>query len=123
MTFKPQFLPCLIIFFATSAVGQVPTITHVDKYVSGNAQRVTISGSNFGTNAANLSIWFGAAKVTTIQSVTDQTIEVLVPPGATYERISFTNTSSNKTAYSNGEFQLSFGGSQPIALTDLSAQT
>src|SRR5947208_3812466 len=114
MTYKPLFF-CLIVFIATNAFCQAPVITHVDKYVNGNGQRVTISGSNFGGNAANLSIWFGAEKATTIQTATDQTIEVLVPPGATYEQIIVTNTSTNMTASSDGEFLLSYGGQQPFA--------
>src|ERR1051325_4908880 len=125
MTHKPLFF-FLVILFTTKAFCQAPVIIHVDKYVNGNGQRVTISGSNFGGNAANLSIWFGAAKgtvVVTADGPTDQTIEALVPPGATYESISVTNTSTNKTSYSSGEFQLSFGGTQPIAIANLAAQS
>jgi gliding motility-associated-like protein len=122
MTYKPLFFS-LVILTATNAFSQAPVITHVDKYVSGNGQRVTISGSNFGGNASNLSIWFGAAKATAIQTATDQTIEVLVPPGATYERITVTNTSTKMTASSDGEFLLSYGGLQPFALNNLVAQT
>ncbi|MEI9921790.1 MAG: FG-GAP-like repeat-containing protein [Bacteroidota bacterium] len=113
----------LVIFFATNAFCQAPTITHVDKYINGNGQRVTISGSNFGGNPSNLSIWFGAVKATTIQTATDQTIEVLVPPGATYETINVTNTSTNKSASSGEAFMLSYGGQSPIALSNLVAQT
>src|ERR1044071_1918758 len=99
MTYKPLFFS-LVILSTTKAFSQAPVITHVDKYVNGNGQRVTISGSNFGGNAANLSIWFGAAKATTIQTATDQTIEVLVPPGATYESIVVTDKSTGKSASS-----------------------
>lgn len=124
MTYKPLFF-CLVAL-ATNAFCQTPVITHVDKYVNGNEQRVTISGSNFGGVAANLSVWFGAAKgtvLTTPQSPTDQTIEVLVPPGATYESITVTNTSTGKTGWSQGEFMLSYGGQSPIALANFVAQT
>lgn len=122
MTYKPRLLFYLITLIATNALGQAPVITHVDKYVNGNNKRVTITGSNFGGNASNLSIWFGAAQATTIITATDQTIEVLVPPGATYESISVTDKTSGLTAWSKGEFQLSYGGTTPIALTDLDAQ-
>ncbi|MEJ0030368.1 MAG: FG-GAP-like repeat-containing protein [Bacteroidota bacterium] len=122
MTPKPLFFS-LVILITTNAFCQAPVITHVDKFVNGNNQRVTISGSNFGGNAANLSIWFGAAKATTIQTATDQTIEVLVPPGATYENITVTNTSTRLTAYSGNAFQLSYGGQSPFTLTNLAAQT
>lgn len=125
MSYKPRIfsrlLFYLICFAVTSAFGQAPTITHVDKYVNGNGQRVTISGSNFGGNPANLVVWFGAA-MGDIETATDQTIEVAVPPGTTYESIVVTNTATGKSASSKGEFLLSFGGDQPIALANLSAQ-
>ena len=122
MTYKPRLLFYLISLLVTSAFGQAPVITHVDKYVNGNGKPITISGTNFGANAANLSIWFGAAQATTIPTATDQTIEVLVPPGATYESISVTDKTSGLTAWSSGEFQLSYGGEHPFALANLVAQ-
>lgn len=106
---------------ATSVFGQAPVITHVDKYVNGNGQRVTISGSNFGSNPANLVVWFGAA-MGVIETVSDQTIEVTVPAGATYESIVVTNVSTGKSTSSKGEFLLSYGGEHPVSLTKLSAQ-
>lgn len=125
MTFKPRLLTVLTVLITltlTNAFGQVPVITHVDKYNSGNGQRVTISGSNFGINPADIIVWFGAAKGT-IQTITDQTIEVSVPPGATYESIIVTNISTNKSAWSRGEFMMSYGGESPIALANFVAQS
>jgi gliding motility-associated-like protein len=105
----------------TNAFGQVPVITHVDKYASGNGQRITISGNNFGGIPANLTVWFGAAKGI-VETASDQTIEVTVPPGATYENIVVTNTSTGKSASSRSEFLLSYGGEAPISLANLLAQ-
>jgi gliding motility-associated-like protein len=119
---RTSHIALLLIFISANAFGQVPVITHVDKYVNGNGQRVTISGSNFGGIPANLTVWFGAAKGV-IETASDQTIEVAVPPGATYESIIVTNTSTGKSASSKGEFLLSYGGAQPIALGNLIAQT
>lgn len=121
MSFKPHLLFYLIFFAATNVFGQTPVISHVDKYVNGNGQRVTISGSNFGTNPANLVVWFGAMKGV-IQTVSDQTIEATVPPGSTYESIVVTNIFAGKSAWSEGEFLLSYGGESPIALANLVAQ-
>ncbi|HMJ68515.1 MAG TPA: FG-GAP-like repeat-containing protein [Cyclobacteriaceae bacterium] len=111
-----------LFFIAANAFGQAPVITHIDKYINGNGQRVTISGTNFGGVPANLSVWFGAAKGV-VETASDQTIEVTVPPGATYESIIVTNTSTGKSASSKGEFLLSYGGQQPIALANFVAQT
>jgi gliding motility-associated-like protein len=123
MTYKPRLLFYLLSLTAFTSFGQVPIVTRVDSYVNGNNQRITLQGSNFGNNPADLSIWFGAVQATTIQTATEQTIEVLAPPGATYESIMVTNTSTNKSAWTKGEFLLSYGGSQPIALTDFDAQS
>lgn len=124
MTFKPRLLSVLIVLSLTltHAFGQAPVITHIDKYIGGNGQRVTISGSNFGTNTANIIVWFGASKGV-IETLTDQTIEVTVPAGATYESIVVTNLSTNKSASSKDQFMLSYGGEQPIALANLVPQT
>ncbi len=120
MRYRPLFF-CLVILLATKAYCQTPTITHVDKYINGNGQTVTISGSNFGTTAGNLVVWFGAA-YGDIQNVTEQTIEVKPPAGATYESIVVTNTSTGKSARSSGEFLLSYGGESPISLSNFLAQ-
>ncbi|HZY78940.1 MAG TPA: FG-GAP-like repeat-containing protein [Cyclobacteriaceae bacterium] len=123
MTFKPRLFFYLLAFtLTTTAFGQTPVITHVDKYINGNAQRVTISGSNFGGVPANLVVWFGATQGV-VETATEQTIEATVPAGATYESIVVTNTSTGKSAWSKGEFQLSYGGEQPVALANLVPQT
>jgi gliding motility-associated-like protein len=120
MTYQFRF-SLFLILIANAAFGQAPSITHVDKYVNGNGQKVIISGSNFGS-AGDLIVWFGAAQGT-IENATDQTIEVSVPPGATYESIVVTNTATKRSAWSTGEFMLSYGGEHPISATKLIAQT
>ncbi len=121
MTSKLHLLFALVIIPFTWAFGQVPTITLVDQNVRSNGQKVTLSGSHFGTNAANIVVWFGAQKGT-VTNVTDQTIEVTVPTGATYDRISVTNTANATTSWSAGQFMLSYGGTSPIVLTNLATQ-
>lgn len=121
MSYKPRLFFYLITLAATNAFGQAPVITHVDKYNAGNGKRITISGSSFGGVTGDLSVWFGAAKGTVL-TASDQTIEVTVPAGATYESISVTNTSTRRSAFSKGEFLLSYGGTSPFALSNLVAQ-
>lgn len=119
---RPPLLFYLITLIVTNSFGQTPVITHVDKYVNGNGQRVTISGSNFGGIAGDLRVWFGASQGV-VETATEQTIEALVPPGATYESIVVTNVSTGKSAWSKGEFMLAYGGDDPIALAKLAAQS
>ncbi len=128
MTYKPLLLLYLATIVVSNAIGQVPVITHVDKYVNGNHQTVTISGSNFGGVTTDLSVWFGASEGDVL-TATDQTLEVSVPPGATYESIVVINKSTGKSGWSKGEFMLSYGGQSPIAsanfvpATDLPAES
>lgn len=121
MTYKPRLIFLLISVISTAAFSQTPVITHVDKYVSGNAQKVTISGSNFGGAAANLRIWFGGVQGV-VESATQQTVEATVPAGATYESIVITDITTQKSAWSDGEFMLSYGGEHPFVSGKLVAQ-
>lgn len=100
---------------------QAPVITSVNKYVAATGTRITIVGSNFGTNPANLAVFFGAAKANLL-SVTNQLLEVSVPSGATFENITVTNTSTGLTAYSNDPFLPSYGGEHPFVSTDVQGQ-
>ncbi len=104
------------------AIAQRPIIREVNK-VSGNmTELVTLKGSNFGTNAANLSVFFGATKAS-VQFVNDQLMEVNVPAGTTYQYVSVTNITSGLTGYSRESFLLSFGGILGFNPTNLQGQT
>ncbi|MBT1699913.1 VCBS repeat-containing protein [Fulvivirgaceae bacterium PWU4] len=93
-----------------SSFAQQPVITTVNKLSAGNQEVVTIKGSGFGTDASRLAVFFGAVKGTLNAPPTDQVLEVKVPAGTTYEKISVTNTTSGLTAYTPHNFMLSFGG-------------
>lgn len=100
---------------------QRPVVTAVDKVSGGLDDIVTIKGSSFGTNAANLRVFFGAEKGT-IVSITDQLLEVKVPAGTTYQHISVTNVTNKLTGYSHDPFLLSFGGSYPFLASNLGTE-
>ncbi|MEO7989245.1 MAG: FG-GAP-like repeat-containing protein [Chryseolinea sp.] len=103
------------------AMAQRPIIREVNK-VSGNmTEVVTLKGSNFGTNAANLSVFFGATKAS-IQFVTDQLMEVNIPAGTTYQYVSVTNIILGLTGYSRESFLLSFSGALGFNPANLQGQ-
>lgn len=79
-------------------------------------------GSNFGTDATKLVVYFGAVKGT-ILTASNQMIEVEVPAGTTYRHIAVTNTANGLTGYSNDSFLLSFSGKSPFNVSNLSAQS
>jgi len=100
---------------------QAPVIHSANKYVSSSGGKVTLVGSNFGTDATQLSVFFGGAKATVL-SVTNQVLETDVPAGATFENITVTNTTTGLTGFSNDQFLLSYGGEHPFNATDLQGQ-
>ncbi|HEY9048561.1 MAG TPA: FG-GAP-like repeat-containing protein [Ohtaekwangia sp.] len=102
--------------------GQRPDIRSVHQTSGSMSEQLTLTGSNFGTNAADLAVYFGAVKAS-IVSVTDQLLEVQVPAGTTYRNIAVTNTTTGLTGYSADPFLLSFSGKHPFNTANLSAQS
>ena len=100
----------LVLAVAFQAGAQVPKIFRIDKTYGTVNEKITISGNNFGTDASQVAVFFGAAKADEIISITNTNLEVRVPAGATSSSISVTNLTSNLTAYSGQLFTLSFDG-------------
>lgn len=90
-------------------IAQVPNIAKVNKTSGTAAELVTISGSGFSDNKANLRVHFGSSAGQIVSS-TEFLIEVLAPAGAKYSNISVTNLNSKLTGYSKEFFNLAFGG-------------
>ncbi|MFY0650644.1 MAG: VCBS repeat-containing protein [Cyclobacteriaceae bacterium] len=114
--YKTKALIVLLIFTLTSVnqlFGQVPYINNVDITSGTFGETVTITGSNFSNNSADLIVKFGGVDAI-ISSSTTSIIEALVPAGVTYDNITVTNTSGSsvKTGYSNELFNISFGGNK-----------
>jgi len=83
---------------------------------------VVLKGSSFPA-AANTTVHFGAVRGTVIPATaTDQLLEVVVPPGATYNNISITNNTNGLTGYSNEQFLLSYSGQHPFNVANLNSQ-
>lgn len=90
-------------------LGQAPYINGLDKTSGTIGEKVTITGSNFSNNSADLQVNFGSVKAV-ISSASPNLLEVLVPAGATFDKVSVTNISSRLVGYSNQPFSISFGG-------------
>jgi large repetitive protein len=69
---------------------------------------VTINGNNFTPAPSGNIVFFGAVKASVL-TASSSVLTVSVPRGATYEPISVT-TNSNRTAYSNKPFLVTFPG-------------
>ncbi|MFZ6011698.1 MAG: FG-GAP-like repeat-containing protein [Bacteroidota bacterium] len=112
-----------VIFSAISIItwAQKPVIRSLDKLKGGNGDLVTINGSSFGTDATKLAVFFGASKGT-IDFTSDQFIEVRIPPGATYDNVAVTHTTSGLSGYSLEHFLPSFGGVHGLSATSFEGQ-
>jgi hypothetical protein len=123
-TMTKTFLAALLALAGLSSFAQQPSITGVDRTSGANHNVVTITGNGFGSSAAQLAVFFGAAKIKTIDilSVSDQVLEVRVPATTTYDKISVINTTSKLAAYSPAGFLYSFGGDHGFDATKLDGQ-
>ena len=111
----------MVVLSSHLAFAQRPDIKSVDKISGSMDEVVTIQGLYFGTDATKVAVTFGASKGT-IQSVTDQLLEVKIPFGATYHDIAVTNLTNGLTGYTRQQFLLNFNGTPPFDLTNLQGQ-
>lgn len=105
----------------SGALAQKPEITTVDKVNGSMKEVVTLKGSSFGIDSTKLAVFFGAQKAS-IKSITNQLLEVAIPPGTTYNNISVANTTAGLTGYSRNQFLLSFSGRHPFDISNLGVQ-
>src|SRR5688572_18096261 len=104
-----------------SSLAQKPIITSTDRITGANGDVVTIQGSGFGTTANDLAVFFGAAKAS-VNFVSEQLIEAVIPAGATYDKISVARLSSGLSTYTKENFLMSFGGEPGITAAKFEGQ-
>jgi gliding motility-associated-like protein len=112
----------IILLSGFSLFGQRPEIVSLNKYSGANHDLITINGNNFGTNAAVVKVFFGAAEGD-IKNIADQLIEVYVPAGATFDNIRVLNTTTGLSAYTPEKFSYVFNGETGLAPTNFSTQS
>ena len=103
-------------WFTTVLLAQAPVITQLDKTHGTVYEVVIIQGSGFGTDPANINVFFGGVLADSITPISagvpmlDTEIRALVPPGATTSTVSVTRTDTQLTAYSPEVFYISYDG-------------
>jgi hypothetical protein len=100
----------VLLFFCQAAFAQ-PVINFFHPAAGPAGTIVRISGTGFNTNADSNFVYFGAAKATVLQYISDSLI-VIVPKGATYAPI--TVTSNRLTGYSRLPFNVTFPNGDPL---------
>jgi gliding motility-associated-like protein len=108
-----------VILCSLEAIAQKPIILSVDKTSGAQGDHVTIKGSDFGTDPANLKVSFGSVSGQ-IKKTTNQLLEVVTPSGTTYDHISVTNITNGLTGYSPLQYFLNFNGEDAVTPSSFS---
>lgn len=95
------------VVFAGFVFTSPPSIVSFNPDKGPVGQRIKITGSGFGSNAADNIVYFGGAKAV-INSASPTSLYVTVPKGATYDPL--TVTTRNYTAASAKPFHVTFPG-------------
>ncbi|MEO9806445.1 MAG: FG-GAP-like repeat-containing protein [Reichenbachiella sp.] len=93
-------------------VAQVPTITTFTPTSGPVGSGIILNGTNFDPTPANNEVFFGTAQAT-VTSATSTHLTIIVPPGASYERISVLVNGS--IAMSTKPFEVTFESDGNIA--------
>ncbi|MEM6843029.1 MAG: FG-GAP-like repeat-containing protein [Bacteroidota bacterium] len=102
--------------FSGLLLAQAPVITQLDKARGTVYEVVTIQGSGFGTDTANVEVAFGGILADSIVCIDggscmlDTQIRVLVPAGAVTSSVSLIRTDTRQIAYSPEVFYISYDG-------------
>ena len=102
------------------AFSQKPVIRAVDKTSASSGEVVTFQGT-FNNNITQIAVSFGGS-AGRVQFVSDQFLEVEVPPGSTYENIIVTDLVTGLSDQSEVPFLYSFGGNNGITTSSLEGQ-
>jgi len=105
---KKQLLIIVLLFIATVIWAQ-PKIASFSPTFGQVGSTMIIKGKGFNKIVSNNVVFFGAVKAA-ITSVTDTSITVTVPSGATYENVSVTDISTGLTGYASSPFNVTFCG-------------
>ncbi|HMJ67304.1 MAG TPA: choice-of-anchor tandem repeat GloVer-containing protein [Cyclobacteriaceae bacterium] len=100
-------------------VSPPPVITSFEPAFGTPGATITITGSNFGANAADNIVRFGPVKAT-VSSVTAATVTVLVPTGAAFKPI--TVTANGLTGSSLKSFQPAFASGSTFGTSSFAAK-
>ncbi len=105
---------CVLIFLflcLASLTYAQPAIQSFAPTMGAIGSQVTISGSGFSDTLTENTVYFGAVKAE-VKSATPNSLQVIVPIGATYLPISITN--KGLTAFSNKSFLVTFSGAPAV---------
>ena len=102
----------LVLLLAIGGVVKAqPRITNIDPENTFAGGEVVISGNGFGTNINDIVVWFGSARATSVDAVTDNSITATVPSGAVNGPITVERISTGRQVSSREYFFLSHNGS------------
>ena len=96
-------------------------ITSIAPLTGGVGSTVTVNGYRFNSVTTKSIVRFGGVKAN-IVSATASTLTVTVPTGAGYGPVAVTDTSTDRTAYSNASFAVTFPSSHTITSSSFASK-
>lgn len=116
---RPILLICALAGYSV-CFAQKPVIQQVDKTKGANGEVVTLRGT-FPGDASRVAVTFGTMRGD-VQFVSEQLLEVAVPPGATYDNIIVSDIVAGLSDETSFPFLYSFGGNHGITAASLEGQ-
>ena len=105
-----KILSLLILIWAgQSLMAQVPVISSIERITKIPTTKLFINGSGFDSDPARMKVWFGAQEGQVV-SATGNSLEVVIPVGATADNITVINLTSRKSWKSPQKFYPFFSG-------------
>ena len=109
-----------MLIICCAGFSQKPVIRAVDKTSAHSGEVVTFQGT-FNNDITKIAVSFGGSSGR-VKFVSDQLLEVQVPPGSTYEDIIVTDLVTGLSDQSDFPFLYSFGGNNGITTSSLEGQ-
>ena len=127
--FKPVYrmlrqlsFSALLVILGYATFAQNPVIFSTDRRTASTGEIVTLHGSDFGNDPAQVRVMFGGTKAS-IKSISNQLLEVRTPSGATFGPISVTNTTSGRMTTAPSQFFLNYQGEAGLSSAKFSQQS
>lgn len=108
MRYRLTILSIVLLTCCGTATAQ-PVVSGISKTASWPGDTIVLTGSGFNSNAAQNSVWFGSARGSVV-SATAFSLQVTVPPQATYAPVEVVNNASKLSGKSYDRFMPVFSG-------------
>lgn len=111
------FIATNVIYLLKNKPTAIPVFNSFSPLMAAGGSTITITGKNFGTDITNVKVYFDTRQAR-VTSVTDNSIQVVVPAGAMHARIGVFVLSEKRSAWSALAFKTTFSKPSDIGKQD-----